>query len=69
MPLSTKRPSAKERLLSEVMETGGRMRRLNIDMYADLYRRMKRQAVEEDRTLSQITRELWSEYLHKKTSE
>ena len=65
MPLSTKRPSAKERLLSEVMETGSRMRRLNIDMDADLYRRMKRQAVEEDRTLSEITRELWTEYLRK----
>lgn len=65
MPLSTKRPSAKERLLSEVRGTGGKLKRLNIDMDADLYRRMKRQAVEEDRTLSEITRELWAEYLSK----
>ena len=69
MPLSTKRPSAKERLLSEVMETGGGVKRLNIDMDADLYRRMKRQAVEEDRTLSQITRELWTEYLRNHASD
>ena len=65
MPLSTKRPSAKERLLNEVRRTGGKLKRLNIDMDADLYRRMKRQAVEEDRTLSEITRELWIEYLSK----
>jgi hypothetical protein len=45
------------------------MRRLNIDMDADLYRRMKRQAVEEDRTLSQITRELWTEYLRTRVHE
>jgi hypothetical protein len=69
MPLSTKRPSAKERLLDEVRETGGRVKRLNIDMDADLYRRMKRQAVEEDRTLSEITRVLWNEYLRKHAPE
>jgi hypothetical protein len=69
MALSTKRPSEKSRLLDEVRETGAPTRRLNIDVDAALYRRMKTQAVKEDRTLSDITRQLWLEYLSKHTSE
>jgi macrodomain Ter protein organizer (MatP/YcbG family) len=68
MALSTKRPSAKERLLDAVRETGA-TRRMNIDVDAALYRRMKRQALEEERTLSEITRELWDEYLRKHAKE
>ena len=45
------------------------MRRLNTDIEATLYRRMKAQAVKEDRTLSEITRELWLEYLGKHSAE
>jgi hypothetical protein len=64
--LSTKRPSAeKRRLLDEVRETAPPMRRLNADIEAPLYRRMKARAVQEDRTLSEITRTLWLEYLEK----
>lgn len=68
MALSSKRPSAKERLLNSVRETGA-TRRMNIDVDAQLYRRMKRQALEEERTLSEITRELWAEYLRKHAKE
>jgi len=38
-------------------------KRLNVPVPPDLYRQMKRQAVEEDRTMSEITRQLWEEYL------
>ena len=69
MALSTKRPSEKSRLLDEVRETGAPTRRLNIDVDATLYRRMKTQAVKEDRTLSDITRQLWQEYLSKNSVE
>lgn len=69
MALSSKRPSAKDRLLKEMQDTAGPMRRMNIDVDAQFYRRMKRQALEEDRTLSQITRELWAEYLRKHAPE
>lgn len=69
MALSTKRPSEKTRLLDEVRETAAPTRRLNIDVEAALYRRMKTQAVKEDRTLSDITRQLWQEYLSKNSVE
>ena len=69
MALSTKRPSEKTRLLDEVRETAVGTKRLNIDVEATLYRRMKTQAVKEDRTLSDITRQLWAEYLSKYASE
>jgi hypothetical protein len=66
MALSTKRPSAeKHRLLQEVRESAPPLRRLNADIEADIYRRMKARAVQEDRTLSAITRELWLKYLEK----
>lgn len=69
MALSSKRPSAKDRLLQEMQDTAGPIKRMNIDVDAQLYRRMKRQALEEDRTLSAITRELWAEYLRKHSAE
>lgn len=69
MALSTKRPSEKNRLLEEVRETAASTKRLNIDIEATLYRRMKTQAVKEDRSLSDITRQLWQEYLSKNTIE
>jgi hypothetical protein len=64
MALSAKRPSAeRQRLLDEVRETAAPTRRLNADIELPLYRRMKTQAVKEDRTLAAITRELWEAYL------
>jgi hypothetical protein len=51
-----------------VREETVRTRRLNADIEAGLYRRMKAQAVAEDRTLTEITRELWLEYLQKRSA-
>lgn len=54
MALSTKRLSAqKDWLLKELQETAVPLRRLNADIEATLYRRMKVRAVQEDRTLSE----------------
>ena len=66
MGLSAKRPSRiKERLLQDVTATGEPKKRLNADVEASLYRRMKAQALKEDRTVADITRSLWVEYLSK----
>lgn len=65
--LSTKRPSrtVKDQLIAEVRETGSAKKRLNADVEAALYKRIKSRAVAEERTISEITRELWIEYLSK----
>lgn len=69
MALSAKRPSKSEglrtKLLQDVTETGGKTKRLNADIEQNLYRRIKARAVEEDRSVSAITRQLWVEYLSK----
>ncbi len=64
--LSTKRPSrtVKEILMAEVREApAGAKKRLNAEVEAVLYKRIKSQAVAEERTISEITRQLWIEYL------
>ena len=59
MSLSAKRPSTlKDRLLQE---TDQPKKRLNADVEVSLYRRIKAKAVDEDRTISEITRQLWIE--------
>jgi len=69
MALSSKRPSQREeiksKLLSDVTETNEKKRRLNAEIEDRLYRRIKGRAAEEGRTISNITRELWIEYLGK----
>lgn len=69
MALSAKRPSradtTKERLMSEVKETGERKKRLNAEIEASLYQRIKLKSVEDGRNISDITRRLWIEYLSK----
>ena len=66
MSLSARRPSKmKDRLLQEVQDTNEPKKRLNAAVEANLYRRIKSQAVREDRSISDITRELWIEYLSK----
>lgn len=69
--LSTKRPSrtVKDTLLAEVREAGGPKKRLNADVEATLYKRIKSQAVAEERTISEITRQLWIEYLSSHSNE
>ena len=38
-------------------------KRLNVPVPPDLYRRMKQRAASEDRTMAEITRDLWVDYL------
>jgi len=67
MALSAKRPSrgddARKRILHEITETSEKKKRLNAEIEETLYRKIKIRAVEESRSISDITRDLWSEYL------
>ncbi len=69
MALSAKRHSrgdeANQRVLKEVTETTEKQKRLNAKIEESLYRQIKMKAVEEGRSISDITRSLWSEYLSK----
>lgn len=69
MALSAKRPSrsdeARRRLMSDVTETSEKKKRLNAEIEESLYRQIKMKAVEEGRSISDITRNLWIEYLSK----
>ena len=69
MALSAKRPSrgdeARTRIMREVTGEGEKKRRLNAEIEDSLYRQIKTRAVEEGRTISEITRTLWIEYLSK----
>lgn len=69
MALSAKRPSrgdeTRQRILQEVTETTEKKKRLNAEIEESLYRQIKMKAVEEGRSISDITRDLWSEYLSK----
>lgn len=67
MALSAKRPSrgdvTRKRILQDVTEVNEKKKRLNADIEESLYRRIKMKSVEEGRSISDITRDLWSEYL------
>ncbi len=67
MALSAKRPSksdeTKSRLMNDLMGSSDKKRRLNTDIEESLYKRIKLKAVEEDRSISDITRQLWIDYL------
>jgi len=70
MGLSAKRPSrgdeARQRILKEVTETATeKKKRLNAEIEESLYKQIKMKSVEEGRSISDITRDLWSEYLSK----
>jgi hypothetical protein len=67
MSLSARRPTKniKTQLLEDVKDTKIAKKRLNADIEADLYRRIKSRAVMEDQTVSDITRKLWIDYLNK----
>lgn len=69
MGLSAKRPSrgdeARQRILQEVTETATEKKRLNAEIEESLYKQIKMKSVEEGRSISDITRDLWSEYLSK----
>ena len=68
MGLSAKRPSrgdeAHQRILQEVTEVAAeKKKRLNAEIEESLYKRIKMKSVEEGRSISDITRDLWTEYL------
>ena len=67
MSLSAKRPSKtiKEKLIEDVQDTDAPKKRLNADVEANLYKQIKTRAVMEDRSISDITRQLWIDYLKK----
>ena len=69
MSLSTKRPSHREdtrdRFMRQATGTAEGKRRLNAVIDESTYRRIKIKAAEEGRTVSEITRNLWIEYLNK----
>ena len=69
MALSAKRPSradtTKEKLMRDVRDTSERKKRLNAEIEASLYQQIKLKAAEEGRNISDITRQLWIEYLSK----
>jgi hypothetical protein len=69
MGLSAKRPSrgdeTRQRILSDVVEASEKKKRLNAEIEESLYRQIKMKAVEDGRSISDITRQLWVEYLSK----
>lgn len=70
MTLTAKRPSkVKEQLLDDMRDANEPKKRLNVEIEVSLYRRMKARAVAEDRTISDITRQFWLEYLSATSNE
>ena len=71
MSLSAKRPSRsiKTQLLEEVRSDSEPKKRLNAEVEASLYRRIKAHSAIEGRSISDVTRQLWVEYLSKHSNE
>ena len=69
MALTAKRPSTADdnrmRLMQEVAGDSGKKRRLNTEIEESLHKKIKVRAAEEGKTISEITRSLWIEYLKK----
>lgn len=67
MALSAKRPSkgeqTRKRIMQDITDLTEKRRRLNAEVPESLYRAIKLKAAEEDRSISEITRDLWAEYL------
>ena len=70
MALSSKRPSkdeeVKAKILEDIKDEGGKKKRLNAEIEENLYKKIKMRAIEEGRTVSDITRELWITHLNTK---
>lgn len=62
MTISTSRPS-KARLKRSLFDA--EKTRLNCEMDKTLYKRIQKRAIDEERTVSKITRQLWLEYLER----
>lgn len=69
MALSHKRPSKGEeirtQIMQDVIETSNSKKRLNVDVEADLFKKIKIRAAEEGRTIADITTSLWNDYISK----
>lgn len=69
MALSHKRPSKGEeirtQILQDVIETSESKKRLNVDIEASLFKKIKIRAAEEGRTIADITASLWRDYMSK----
>lgn len=69
MALSHKRPSKGEeirtQILQDVIETSEGKKRLNVDIEASLFKKIKIRAAEDGRTIADITASLWREYMSK----
>lgn len=68
MALTVKRPKRddnKNKLMQDVTEISENKKRLNAIIGESLYKQIKLRSVEEGRTISDITRDLWSAYLSK----
>jgi hypothetical protein len=69
MALSHKRPSKGEeirtQILQDVIETSENKKRLNVDIEANLFKKIKIRAAEEGRTIADITASLWRDYMSK----
>ncbi|GEM_PF-318539 len=73
MKLSKNRPSKaaqkKKTMIADVTGSIEKKRRLNTEIEESVYKKIKMQAAEEGRTISEITRKLWLEYLGKNSAE
>lgn len=69
MALTVKRPSksdeVKKKILNEVSDITEKKKRLNVDIEETLYKNIKIRSVQEGRSVTDITRALWVEYLSK----
>ena len=70
MALQAKRPTPRQETAEKIKrDLAGKgepaIKRLNVNVTEDELRAMKGRALEEGRTVSDITRELWKEYLSK----
>jgi hypothetical protein len=63
--LKSQRPSHKEQLQQQVKADELPTKRLNAVIEAELYRRIKMRSAQEGRSISDLTRKLWIEYLSK----
>jgi hypothetical protein len=72
MVLKTQRPSQREQKKQELLDDvrdRPKNKRLNVELEPDLFRRIKAHAAMQGRTITDITKELWIEYLSKCSSE
>jgi hypothetical protein len=61
--LNTKRPSTEKDKLHKDMVTPKNTARLNADIDKSLYKKIKVRCAEEERSISEITKQLWIDYL------